>query len=154
MHRHPGSREQREPPKPGRPPAPRRPAVPCPCTRRLPAATVSGGYGIGRNPPQHEAMGAKERGGGAVRAVARGAVGADDGLPERGLSVLRRFALPLPRLPLLHDQVQDRSRAHALRFHSSSWSSSAPPVRVTSPIPPVPTLVSHVSVWPNQCSVV
>uniref|UniRef100_A0A804UG77 Uncharacterized protein n=1 Tax=Zea mays TaxID=4577 RepID=A0A804UG77_MAIZE len=59
-------------------------------------------------------MGAKERGGGAVRAVARGAVGADNGLPERGLSVLRRFALPLPRLPLLHDQVQDRARAHAL----------------------------------------
>jgi hypothetical protein len=51
-----------------------------------------------------------------VRAAARGPVGADDGLPERGVAALRRLALPLPGIPLLHDQVQDRARAHALRF--------------------------------------
>jgi hypothetical protein len=86
-------------------------------------------------------MGAKERGGGAVRAVARGAVGADNGLPERGLSVLRRFALPLPRLPLLHDQVQDRARAHALSvsFFLLAFV-GATSTRYFSD-PPVPTLV-------------
>jgi hypothetical protein len=51
-----------------------------------------------------------------VWAATRGPMGADDGLPEHGVAALRRLALPLPGLPILHDKVQDRARAHALRF--------------------------------------
>jgi hypothetical protein len=54
-----------------------------------------------------------------VRAAVRGPVGADDGLPECGITTLCRLALPLPGLTLSQsetEKVQDRARAHALRF--------------------------------------
>lgn len=72
-----------------------------------------------RPSPQAESAGSEEEGterDGAVRVAPRGPVGARRGLPEHRVAALRRVAVPLPGVPILHDPVQDGARPDALRL--------------------------------------
>jgi hypothetical protein len=60
--------------------------------------------------PPPDTTGSQESGGCSLRAASRGPLGAGGGFPEHRVSV------PLPGLPLLHHQVQDGARPHALRL--------------------------------------